>query len=221
MHRTSSDWAPSPTLSPRTGRGRKSARGEREKKRDEGDPVRSARLNDPVRSARLKMECRRRRGAGRRRCRRRPCPRRGRPRRRSGRRRRSGHRHRRRRHHRRRGGSGAATAAPRKTTRSATTSVRSASGRPFRRRVCSCPRRRPTGPCQVLRAVLGRSPRTVTRCHSVRSCRTPDLSLKTSVVATRRLQSARLDGVYLSSGSGAQIPDQDDLVDASHRRPSF
>src|SRR5215510_7028997 len=50
------------------------------------------------------------------------------------------------------------------------------------------------------------SPQTVTRCHSVRSWRCPDLSLNTSVVAMRRLQSGRLDGVYFSSGSAPRFP---------------
>src|SRR3569832_2221226 len=50
------------------------------------------------------------------------------------------------------------------------------------------------------------SPHTVTRCHSVFSCRCPPLSLNTSVVAMRRLQSGRCDGVYFNSGSAPRFP---------------
>src|SRR5215510_13623339 len=65
------------------------------------------------------------------------------------------------------------------------------------------------------------SPQTVTRCHSVRSCRCPDLSLKTSVVAMRRLQRGRLDGVYLSSGSAPRFPTRMTLFTLPMASPSI
>src|SRR5215471_409830 len=65
------------------------------------------------------------------------------------------------------------------------------------------------------------SPHTVTRCHSVRSWRCPDLSLNTSVVAMRRLQSGRLDGVYLSSGSAPRFPTRMTLFTLPMASPSI
>src|SRR6185436_2133197 len=65
------------------------------------------------------------------------------------------------------------------------------------------------------------SPQTVTRCHSVRSWRWPDLSLNTSVVAMRRLQRGRLDGVYLSSGSAPRFPTRMTLFTLPMASPSI
>src|ERR1039457_4285148 len=50
------------------------------------------------------------------------------------------------------------------------------------------------------------SPHTFTRCHSTRSCFCPALSFQTSLVATLRLHTGRLLGVYFSSGSAPRFP---------------
>src|SRR3954471_4322027 len=49
-------------------------------------------------------------------------------------------------------------------------------------------------------------PQTTTRCHSVRSCFWPALSVQASLVATVKFATAAPLGVYLTSGSRPRLP---------------
>ena len=92
---------------------------------------------------------------------------------------------------------------------------------------CACaggPRCRPASPCAGTRRRSPPSrPNNATRCHSVRSCCSPDcLSRQLSLVAMRRLATVVPRGHRAGFGIRAQIADEDDLVDAARHgeRPS-
>ena len=100
---------------------------------------------------------------------------------------------------------------------------RSASDLPCRRTGSAAgPRRKPTVPWKGTCCSSRRCRPTPSRGATLSlSWRWPDLSLNTSVVAMRRLQSGRLDGVYLSSGSAPRFPTRMTLFTLPMASPSI